>query len=276
MRLNVTITLLASLLLGLGGVTALHKSPPHHGGGCIYNPANQTVICTGGTGGGASGSVGGTSGSSGSSANVQPPQVYLEIGSLEAATATHPICWVTIEDNVTGDTPATISQIKQFWSVVETVFPPCPGVVATTAFQWAFEYWTAFWYEKQLPRPHPRVPPGYAITGLPAYLVCGDAEVVTVVRPTPLGELVVTARATYDVNWGDGSRSTGLGGPCAPWPDGTVDHTYDDTGGYTVVVVEDWHVSWTLGSASGTFQDVTTTGTLRRLEVRQVQAVVTG
>lgn len=276
MRLMANFGMLVSICLLPASLGLLTEHAPPPPSGCFWNPESNSVICTGGVGGGASGSVGGTSGSSGSAPGGQAPQVYLEIGSLQAATASHPICWVPAEDDVTGDTPTMISQIKQFWSVVETVFPPCPGVAATTAFQWAFEYWTAFWYTKQLPRPHPLVPPGYAITGLPAYLVCGDGDLVTVARPTPLGELIITARATYDVDWGDGARSTAATGPCTAWPDGTVEHTYDETGTYAISVDEDWHVTWTLGHDSGTFQDVITSGTLQRLEVRQVQGVVTG
>ena len=240
--------------------------------GCTYNPANQTVICGGDKGGGGQS---GTSGNSGSPAPLTG-QVWIQIGNLLAASAAHPECWVWMADNVTGDSQATIQQIKQFWAKVEQIFPPCPGVAATTASQWAAEYWTAYWYGRQLPRPQPSVPPGYAITGLPAYLVCGDGALVTVDRGTPLGQLTITARASYDVAWGDGTTSDGLTGPCTRWPDGTVQHTYDNVGTYTVIVDETWHVTWALGGASGAFADVQTTGTLPGLRVRQVQAVVTG
>ncbi len=235
---------------------------------------NGHIICKGVKSGGSSGSSGssGTAGASG-----QPLQVYIEIGQLEAATANHPVCWVPMADNVTGGSPATIAQIKQFWKVVESVFPPCPGVVAATASQWASEYWTAYWYARRLPEPRPSIPPGYAITGLPAYLVCGDGDLVTVDRPTPLGTLAITARATYNVDWGDGTTSLRQpGSSCTPWPGGKVDHTYDYVGTYTVSVVETWQVTWTLGAASGSFQDVQTTGTLARFHVHQVEAVGSG
>ncbi len=276
MTLSVSIFVAIGITAGPSHFASAATPPPPPPSGCFWNPASNSVICAGSSGSGASGSLGGTTGTSGSAPGGQPPQTYIQIGYLEAAAATHPVCWVWAEDDVTGDSQELIGEIEQFWSVVEQVFPPCPGVVATTALQWALEYWTAFFYTKQLPSPHPRVPPGYAITGLPAYLVCGDADIVTVQRPTPLGELTITAQATYDVSWGDGTTSDGLSGPCTPWPDGAVDHTYDDTGTYNVDVEQVWHVTWALGSDSGSFGDVTTTGAIEDLGVRQVQGVVTG
>lgn len=101
--------------------------------------------------------------------------------------------------------------------------------------------------EEQLPRPELVIPPSYALTGLPAYLVTGaehqlyDDPVITV----PLGpwEYVfqVDAHGTSTVDWGDGTVTT-HDEPGRHYPDGTVTHTYTNRGAYDVTVTDTWNV----------------------------------
>ncbi|HET9690923.1 MAG TPA: hypothetical protein VFP61_07200 [Acidimicrobiales bacterium] len=137
-------------------------------------------------------------------------------------------------------------------------------------------YAIQFWRSIQLPVPKPSVPPGYAITGKPAYLVTdGVTHPPAYTEATPLGQLSVTATGTYTVDWGDGAT----GGPYAfegqPYPDGTIAHTYDQVATVRVVVSESWTATWQLGAASGTLGGLRTQAAIPGFEVRQVQAVIT-
>jgi hypothetical protein len=133
-----------------------------------------------------------------------------------------------------------------------------------------------FWQTIPLPVPRPSVPPGYAVTGRPAYLVTGGTVApAAYTEATPLGRLSVTATGSYQVSWGDGAT----GGPYAyegePYPDGSITHTYDNVGTVTVTVVEDWTATWSLGGATGTLRQLQTRATIPGFAVRQIQAVLT-
>jgi hypothetical protein len=137
-----------------------------------------------------------------------------------------------------------------------------------------------FWQTIPLPTPHPTIPPGYAVTGKPAYLVTnGILAPAPYQRPTPLGALTITARGTYLIDWGDGSLPTWTG-PFAqegrPYPDGNIVHTYDNTGTATVTVQEVWTATWALGPAHGVLGALRTSATIAGFPVQQIQAVLTG
>ena len=162
------------------------------------------------------------------------------------------------------------------------VYKPCPAATAASPAAppaGPTVIATQFWRTIPLPVPDPTIPPGYAITGKPAYLVTGG----TVAPPpyqqnTPFGMLRVVARGTYYVQWG--GSAVGWAGPFSgeglPYPDGGIVHTYDRVGTVTVQVRETWSATWTLGSASGTLSQLSTEATIPALVVRQVQAVITG
>ncbi|MHB8506941.1 MAG: hypothetical protein ACYDEN_14690 [Acidimicrobiales bacterium] len=162
--------------------------------------------------------------------------------------------------------------IVDFWAGVEKAYPPCPGVVAATAAPYAAEYL----YQIPLPSPRPSAPPGYGITGKLVYLMAGDVEVVSRSFATPLGGLSITIQGSYSVAWGDGTTTGPYGTPGGPWPTGTITHTYDVVGSYTIAVSETWTARWSLGGASGTLADLVTTGTIPAFAVRQIEAVQTG
>lgn len=128
-----------------------------------------------------------------------------------------------------------------------------------------------------LPAPHPSVPPGYAITGLPAYLVTGgDLTPSPYEKQTALGPLEVRADGTYEVNWGDGSQTGPYSAEGRAYPNGNISHTYDNVGTYTVTVTVTWTATWQLGGANGTLGGLHTAATIAGFRVRQVQAVITG
>jgi hypothetical protein len=137
-----------------------------------------------------------------------------------------------------------------------------------------------FWETIPLPVPRAVIPPGYAITGKPAYLVTtGTLAPPSYQHATPLGLLSIRAHASYQVDWGDGTSPL-WAGPYTdeglPYPDGTISHTYDNVGTVTVTVQEDWTATWALGNASGTLNALHTTATIAGFPVRQIQAVITG
>ena len=123
------------------------------------------------------------------------------------------------------------------------------------------------------PRPH--IAPGYAITGKPAYLETnGNLAPATDTRTTELGDIEVTFRGTYTVDWGDGTPVETHTAEGKPWPDGTIRHTYTHTGHYDVVVTANWTATWRIGTTTGEITDgLTTTQTIEDFEVRQLQAV---
>lgn len=161
-------------------------------------------------------------------------------------------------------------QLLQQFSLCPTATPPAalaanPAVLAEQ-----------FWQTIPLPVPKPAVPPGFAVTGKPAYLVThGTTTPPAWSDATPLGQLTVTARGTYQVSWGDGAQSGPFVTEGLPYPDGTISHTYDNVGRVTLTVTEDWTATWTLGPASGTLQQLRTVGRIAGLPVEQIQAVIT-
>ncbi|MDA8284253.1 MAG: hypothetical protein M0Z42_13405, partial [Actinomycetota bacterium] len=201
-----------------------------------------------------------------------PPGLWIQIAQLSAATTTHPACWSWSQLNVSGFTNQAILAIVDFWAAIESQYPPCPGVVAATASQYAAEYL----YQIPLPSPRPSAPPGYGITGKEVYLLAGDAYVVSRSFATPLGTLSITITGTYTVNWGDGTSAGPYNTPGGPWPAGTIIHTYDFVGAYTITVSEAWTATWTLAGKSGTLADLVTTGTIPAFRVKQIEAVQTG
>jgi hypothetical protein len=130
-----------------------------------------------------------------------------------------------------------------------------------------------------MPRPTVEVPPGYALTGMEAYLVTNhQLEYGPVTHTVNLGiavlDVIVTATAVTEVDWGDGTVAT-YHTPGTPWPDGSVTHTYRDSGVVSISVTDIWQVTYRV-PALGIEDTVTAplpTRTLDDFEVQQVQAV---
>lgn len=157
--------------------------------------------------------------------------------------------------------------------------PPAAPTRAAPAPANPKAYAVQFWRTIPLPAPRPSVPPGYAITGKPAYLVTnGTVSPPEYVDNTPLGRLTIDATGEYRVNWGDASPAV-WDGPYPeegqPWPDGRIVHTYDYAGTYTIQVEEDWTAVWHLGGATGTLTGLHTTAAIPGFTARQLQAVIT-
>jgi hypothetical protein len=130
-----------------------------------------------------------------------------------------------------------------------------------------------------MPRPTLEVPPGYALTGMEAYLVTNhQLEYGPVTHTVDLGvavlDVTVTATGMTEVDWGDGTVAT-YDVPGTPWPEGSVTHTYRDTGTVSISVTDTWQVTYRV-PALGIEDTVTAplpASTLDEFEVQQVQAV---
>lgn len=159
------------------------------------------------------------------------------------------------------------------WLEIVRSFPPCRSVQIEPE-----EAAIAVLERVPLPAPAPVIAPGWAITGKPAFLephlsvpIVGGVPTLAESRPTELGDMAVSATATYRVDWGD-TETGPHAGPGGPWPGGNIVHTWTDMGTYDVVVTAEWTVDWRLGAASGRLT-VPTTGTIPGFRVTQVQAV---
>lgn len=157
--------------------------------------------------------------------------------------------------------------------------PPCPATPIAPSPIDPQLLAQSFWRTIPLPIPRPTVPPGYAITGMPAYLVTNSTTApAPYVFPTPLGQLRIDGYGEYLVDWGD-PRSPGWTGPFPfegqAWPNGKINHTYDDVGTVNIVVREVWNARWVLGGASGRLGGLATSATIPNYRIHQEEAVIT-
>jgi hypothetical protein len=132
-----------------------------------------------------------------------------------------------------------------------------------------------------MPRPTLEVPPGYALTGMPAYLVTNhQLEYGPVTHTVDLGvavlDVTVTATGSTNVDWGDGTVAT-YHSPGTPWPNGQVVHTYRDAGTVDIHVTDTWQVTYRVPALGieDTLEAPLPPRSLDALEVQQVQAVRT-
>lgn len=189
------------------------------------------------------------------------------------------LCLLLVPTPVDGPQPEV-----PYW-LMSVKVPPCRldaaaakaarKVPAVDPVTLAVRYWTTI----PLPTPKPSVPPGYAVTGKPSYLVTdGTLHPAPYIEATPLGLLTVKASGTYMVDWGDGTEPT-WSGPYQqegrPWPSGVITHTYDVAGSVQVTVTEDWTATWSLAGVTGTLGGLHTEAAIEGFRVEQLQAVIT-
>ena len=126
----------------------------------------------------------------------------------------------------------------------------------------------------RLPSPKPNIDPGYAVTGLKAYLETGNSRTHTFETiPTVLGPLSITATSSYTVNWGDGTTTGPHASNGGRYPDGDITHVYRDAETVDVTVTQNWTAQWSLAGQSGTITGLSSRGELPNFVVREIQAV---
>jgi hypothetical protein len=211
------------------------------------------------TGGGGNGGSGGGGGSAQPISNNE--SIFtVGLGETEGPNGGSTPCWrVETGGNQTlGEAAETVSQFDDNG----TLYDACPGrrgPSLSELVEAAFERWS--------PSPvSAEIDPGYAITGLKAYLVLGDATPSTI---SLVGQSVSLA-TEYRIRWGDGAETT-TSSKGVPYPGGPgeIVHVYRDSEDLAVQVDLVVRGSWN-GRDLGALAPVTTT---LPLEVWQVQAV---
>lgn len=230
--------------------------------------------------------VPGGSGSSGSGEQPPPP------GSYEPVWSTRPDTGEPCIDLVYRSDVAPNSPLAIVWDV-RTIdmtndprvdgadSPMCQPDVVAAAPDPTFAA-DAFVRRIPLPEPQLRIDPGFALTGLPTYLLIAEQGSFTVNETlTGWGAMTVGLRPTrFAVDWGDGTVDTitdgRVGAPHDGDPSQQISHTYrlSDTG--TIVsVASEWEATWQVGGFSGTVTGLVIDANLE-LPVREYRAVRTG
>lgn len=171
---------------------------------------------------------------------------------------------------------AAVDAQNALWRLAAAGFPLCQRtpVPETTPAAQAAEYWRVVG-EDLLPRPTPRIAPGFMLAGKLAYLEAGTVPTARFEHPTPAGVLTIDARAEHYVDWGDDSELDGpFGDAGGPWPDGTITHYWTDVGHYDVRVIQRWVGRWSLGADSGELAGLETVGVIDDFPVEELQAVI--
>lgn len=130
------------------------------------------------------------------------------------------------------------------------------------------------WQRADLPVPNPKIAPGRAIVGKPAFLETGGQLRFSHKEQTPIGELRIEATGRYHVDWGDGESTGPHGVEGKPWPDGEIKHDYQWAGTYDVVVTKHWTATWQLGSDGGSLPNGQTSGRIDDFPAQEIQAVI--
>jgi hypothetical protein len=207
-----------------------------------------------------------------------PPAPTLDIAGI--ITENGKRCYIVVPVSAAGMSLQEIEAEEIAMGALEAGLPECPDQPGRRAARLPTPQEEAeeFWDTIRLPVPRPVSSPDFATTGKTVFLQAGDTDAPpTWTRATPLGELRITARGTYTVDWGDGTPPSGpYADPGGPYPDGNITHTYDVTGTVRIVVREAWAATWHIGAIHGALAALHTTGTLPDFPVRQIQAVITG
>jgi hypothetical protein len=132
----------------------------------------------------------------------------------------------------------------------------------------------AFWASVPLDDFTVDIPPGHAITGLPAYVVTDSTLTRSFEYIGLSGPVRITARAELRIDWGDGTRTGPHHSPGRPYPNGDVGHTYTHRGHYDIVVTQHWTGTWRSAGGTGPLAERPVTTRIEDYPVREVQAVV--
>jgi hypothetical protein len=150
---------------------------------------------------------------------------------------------------------------------------PCPGA-ATPPPPTAAQITQQWAKSAHLPPPVLTIRPGYAVTGLTAYLEIAAHTPWTTTFADPIRLDTITASCSdteFDVDWGDGAH-TATASPGGAYPSGDVTHVYQQASAHiTLGVTEQWSCAWSdqVGDA-GTIVGLASASSLA-LEVREIQ-----
>jgi hypothetical protein len=128
--------------------------------------------------------------------------------------------------------------------------------------------------QQELPQPKLTVQPGYAVTGLRAYLQIDTPDNLPFTFQGFRNAVSMVCHWTsFDVAWGDGAVDTGITSTGGPWPDGDVTHVYQQASpGDDLRVTEHWSCPWHDQIGGAGILQLQTQGDLP-LEIREIQTV---
>lgn len=153
--------------------------------------------------------------------------------------------------------------------------PACPTTEPEPAPGPTPEQWVQEFLDRSAPEPpEPSFIPPFGITGERMYLITeADTSWQRQLTDTPFGALTLTGTADITVDWGDDTTTGPHTQPGIAWPDGQINHVWQYTGTYDIVVTYNWDIDWAYASTTGTLTlDQTTT--LTEYPVIEVQPVI--
>lgn len=153
-------------------------------------------------------------------------------------------------------------------------FPICPGANAELRPSAAVVALMMWQQRTPLSVPSGTIRPGRAITGKEAFLEIGGPSTGHWHFEVFGYSIDISAASTYDVDWGDGTSTTGITSRGGPWPDGDIRHVWTTTCSCTITITQRWYGTWTIGDGGRPIPGVMVTrGTIRDFPVGQIQAV---
>jgi len=251
MRVVIALALVLFVAPALADPTEVHQGAD--GGSVEYSGHESGGTASGGGGGGTSG-------------GYYEEHPYLDQRNGETCVATE---YRRYDTQAEAETAAVADEDR--WRRLTRDFPMCPSSPAPAGSAAAEAQ--SFWGTVPLPKPAPRIAPGWAVTGRKSYLETGDLPTAQFTRDTPRGELVIDATGPYYVDWGDGTSGGPYDEAGGPWPNGTVTHVYERVGACDVVVTQRWSAVWHLNGESGRLGGLRTEGRIDDFRAEELQAV---
>lgn len=170
--------------------------------------------------------------------------------------------------------PLYQSCINEFSVGTNELFPQNPQQPAVDPQVQAQQLAENYFRRIQLPVPRPVMSAPSGITGAVHQMNMQIPATISLVEGgTAFGDLEVSARGRFVVDWGDGTTDSYLV-TGASWPASPITHSWTKRGNYTVVVTAHWEANWRLGGFSGVVGNLTTTGSIPAFEVGEIQATV--
>ena len=128
--------------------------------------------------------------------------------------------------------------------------------------------------QRELPEPGLAVQPGYAVTGLTAYLEIHTRDDLAFTFAGFRNAVFVTCHWTsFDVDWGDGSPVAGVTSVGGPYPSGDVTHVYQQASPTDDLhVTETWSCPWR-DEIGGAGVVIVASDSHLPLEVREIQTL---
>jgi len=128
--------------------------------------------------------------------------------------------------------------------------------------------------QRELPEPGLVVQPGYAVTGLTAYLEIHTPDDLAFTFAGFRNAVFATCRWTsFDVDWGDGSPVAGVTSVGGPYPSGDVTHVYQQASATDDLhVTETWSCPWR-DEIGGAGVVIVASDSHLPLEIREIQTL---